>query len=65
MERDAVKYNYKNLEAQYNTVFNYNKKEFLLRVAAKNGFRKNSIQPGFRVGLTYLILSESATRVIV
>ena len=48
MERDAVKYNYKNLEAQYR--INNKKKEFLLRVAAKNGFRKNSIQPGFGLG---------------
>ena len=49
------------------------KKEFLLRVVGKNGSGKNSIQPGvsgLRVGFElgepgYLILSESATGLIV
>ena len=62
-ERDAVKYNYcaksdtnkQNFTTQYHNFFfkGKMKKEFLLRVVAKNGSGKNSIQPGvsgFRVG---------------
>ena len=50
-ERGSVKYNNCaksdiNKTSRRNTVFQKKKKEFLLRVVAKNGSWKNSIQPG-------------------